>query len=271
MEKKTILIIEDDAILLSLLKQKLEEKGYNVLEEKNGISGFYAAENLTPDLIILDIVLPEMDGLTVLEKLRQNDKTKSLPVIIISNSGDVVEMERIKKLEVKDYLIKTDFEPQELLNKVNNFFSRQAKKEDEQKIKTEKENSDYSHFKNTIMIVEDDKFLMELISQKIEKEGMKTIVAITAEKAFVVLEKEKPQLILLDLILPGMSGFEFLEKLRSNHALSDIPVIALSNLGEEKDKEAAKKLGIKSFLVKAMSSPNEIVQEIKKVLEESYL
>lgn len=271
MKNKSILIIEDDLILLDLLKQKLETAGYKIFEEKNGLSGLYAVEKLNPDLVLLDLILPEADGITVLKNIRGNPAIKDTPVIVISNSGQPIEIKEIKKLGISDYLIKTEFDPQEVLNKINDFFENQAKKDRGLKTKTEMENLDYSGFKNTVMIVEDDKFLRELISQKFLKEGMKILSAVTAEEALDVLKKERPQIILLDLILPGMSGFDFLRKIKSDSDIADIPVVVLSNLGEEKERETAKNLGAKRFLVKAMHTPNEIVGEIKKVLEESYL
>lgn len=278
MKNKNILIIEDDLILLNLLKQKLKIAGYNVFEERNGLSGIYAVEKLNPDLVLLDLILPEADGITVLKNIRENPAIKDTPVIIISNSGQPVEIEEVKKLGISDYLIKTEFDPQELVDKVNNFFGQKFsldEKTEKEKIKNisyENQTIDYStNNKIKIMIIEDDKFLRELISQKIVKEGMNVLNAITAEEALDILKKERPQIILLDLILPGISGFDFLKMIKSIPPLSDIPVIILSNLGEEKDRETAKNLGAKSFLVKAMHTPNEIVIEIKKVLNESYL
>lgn len=294
MNTKNILIIEDDQILLNLLKDKLAKAGYHIILAENGKIGLKLAEEEQPDLVLLDLILPEMDGMAVLEKIRQNASISSMSVIIISNSGQPFEIERAEKLGIEDYLIKTEFDPAEVLEKVDNFFGKkgkkngsnikesvekkyqeeitESKKSPEAEIReTGKSTENINQTKTTVLIIEDDKFLRELISQKLEKEGIKIILAITAEEAFVAMKKERPHLILLDLILPGMSGFEFLEKLRLDRDLSDIPVIVLSNLGEEKDKEAAKKFRVKSFLVKAMSAPNEIVKEIKKVLEQSYL
>ena len=281
MTLKKILIIEDDLILLNLLKDKLTKAGYNITSAENGKLGLKMAQVDRPDLILLDLILPEMDGMTVLEKIRADSSISSMPVIIISNSGQPFDIEKSEKLRIEDYLVKTEFDPGEVLEKVDKFFkkTRNGKVENyfeaDDAIKPEENKNekiiDSNPEQTSVLIIEDDRFLRELISQKLEKERIKTILAITAEEAFVAMKKEKPSLILLDIILPGMSGFEFLEKLRLDRGLSDIPVVVLSNLGEEKDKETAKKFGVKSFLVKAMHAPNEIVEEIKKVLQNSYL
>lgn len=273
---KKILIIEDDLILLNLLKERITKAGYGIIAEKNGSSGLKRAEAEIPDLILLDIILPEMDGFTVLQKLKENESTKSIPVIIISNSGEPVEIEKAKKLEIADYLIKTEFEPDEVLLKIKKILGDEEKIKPikQQKIKEntpeEKVNQPKGD-KLSVLLVEDDKFLRELIAQKLNKEGMEIYFSITAEEALKILETTIPHIILLDLLLPGINGFEFLKELKANPKISHIPVIILSNLGEEKDKETALKLGAKDFLVKALYTPNEIVDEIKKILDKSYL
>lgn len=273
---KKILIIEDDLILLNLLKERVAKDGYIITTEKNGVSGLRTAETEIPDLIILDIVLPEMDGFTVLQKLKENKSTESVPVIIISNSGEPVEIEKVKKLGIADYLIKVEFDPDEVLMKIRKILGDETEYEinRQKEIKESMPEEKINRPKNgrpSVLIVEDDKFLRELISQKLNKEGMEIYFSITAEEALKTLETTVPHIILLDLLLPGINGFEFLKELKANPKISNIPVIILSNLGEEKDRENAFKLGAKDFLIKALYTPNEIVDEIKKILAENYL
>lgn len=86
-----------------------------------------------------------------------------------------------------------------------------------------------------ILVVEDDKFLRELIVQKLNKEGYKTIEAIDGEEGVKKIKTEKPVLVLLDLILPGIDGFEVLEQVKQDPEAAKIPVIILSNLGQKDD------------------------------------
>lgn len=115
---KKILIVEDEELLLNLLKKKLEELNYQVLIAKDGITGFKAIQENELDLILLDVVMPKMGGFELLEKMGEDETIKKVPVIIISNSGQPVEIEKAKKLGVSDWLIKTEFDPQEVVNKV---------------------------------------------------------------------------------------------------------------------------------------------------------
>jgi len=115
---KKILIIEDEELLANLLKSRLEELGYEVLIAADGKVGFEAIKENAPDLILLDVVMPKMGGFEVLEKMQEDDSIKSIPVIIISNSGQPVELEKAKQLGARDWLIKTEFDPKEVIEKV---------------------------------------------------------------------------------------------------------------------------------------------------------
>ena len=119
-----------------------------------------------------------------------------------------------------------------------------------------------------ILVVEDDKFLRELIAQKLSREGYKVFEAIDGEVGIKKIEKEKPDLVLLDLILPGIDGFEVLTKMKKNPAVASTPVIILSNLGQKDDVERGLKLGAVDYLIKAHFTPGEIVDKVRNILKE---
>lgn len=120
---------------------------------------------------------------------------------------------------------------------------------------------------NTILIIEDDVFLSELMAKKLEGSGFKVIRAIDGQEGLEKVVSGKPDLILLDLILPGIDGFEVLKKIKDNPQSSSIPVIVLSNLGQREDIERGFDLGARDYLVKAQFTPDEIVDRVKKPLE----
>jgi len=117
-----------------------------------------------------------------------------------------------------------------------------------------------------ILIIEDDKFLRELISRKLINDGFKIEEAIDGEEGLKKLQEVKPDLILLDLILPGLDGFEVLERAKDNPSTSMIPILILSNLGQRDEIERGLKLGAVDFLVKAHFTPEEIVDKVKEIL-----
>ena len=119
----------------------------------------------------------------------------------------------------------------------------------------------------TILIIEDDKFLRQLISQKLFKEGYDVSEAIDGEEGLKKIREEKPGLILLDLILPGIDGFEVLSQMRKEQEIADIPIIILSNLGQKEDVEKGLNLGAIDYLIKAHFTPGEIIEKVKNALK----
>ena len=118
MTNKKILIIEDEITLLEAIERKLKIEGFQTITAMDGKEGMRKIETEKPDLILLDIMMPVMDGFEVLEEMKRKEYLPKIPVIIISNSGQPVEIDKIKKLGAKDWLIKTNFNPQEVIEKV---------------------------------------------------------------------------------------------------------------------------------------------------------
>ena len=115
---KKILLIEDEKIMIDLLQRKLTQKGYDVSVARDGEEGLKAMREVRPDLVLLDIIMPKMGGFEVMEEMGKDKNLKDIPVIVISNSGQPVELDKAQKLGAKDWLIKTEFDPQEVLGKV---------------------------------------------------------------------------------------------------------------------------------------------------------
>jgi len=121
--KKKILIIEDEKILRTLLAQTLSREGFEVKEAVDGEEGLEKAKTEKPDLILLDLILPTIDGYEVLERLKKDPFTESIPVMIISNLGQDEEIQRGLKLGAVDFLIKAHFTLDEISEKIKKFFS----------------------------------------------------------------------------------------------------------------------------------------------------
>jgi two-component system, OmpR family, alkaline phosphatase synthesis response regulator PhoP len=118
-----------------------------------------------------------------------------------------------------------------------------------------------------VLIVEDDEFLRSLNAKRLETEGFKVVVAVDGQNAIDLIPKEMPNLIFLDLLLPGVDGFEVLKKIKADEKTKAIPVIVFSNLGQKEDIEKAHALGANDFLVKANFTLDDVVTKIKEILK----
>ncbi len=121
--------------------------------------------------------------------------------------------------------------------------------------------------KNALLLVEDDIFLRGLMKKKIEMEGYSVIEAENGKIALEKLRENEISLVLLDLIMPEVDGFEVLESVSKDPKLSKIPIIVLSNLGQKEKIDEAMALGAKDYIIKAHLTPSEIIEVIKKYLK----
>jgi len=126
-QKTKILIVEDEESLLFLYSIKLEQSGYEVIKASNGQEGFSLAKKELPNLILLDILMPEVDGYEMLASLKKDKATKNIPAIIFSNLSQKDEIEKGLKLGAKDFIIKTSITPRELEDKVKEYLNNKNK------------------------------------------------------------------------------------------------------------------------------------------------
>jgi len=289
-----VAVIEDDAILREILVNKLTQEGFEVVStDKGGEAVALITEN-KPSLILLDILLPEKSGLEILEAIKGNAEMANTPVIAISNSGDAAEIEKAKELGVQEFLVKALFDSNDVLGKVQGLLGmKSSDMPQEENTNTQQAASapaeptpspekpqaapiaeevavpaptPTNEGPKNVLIVEDDAFLREIAAKKLQAEGFSVSAAGDGNEAIEKISQQAPDIIVLDLILPELDGFGVLEKVRTNPATKDTPVIILSNLGQEEDIEKAKSLGATDYLVKAHFSFGEIVKKIHSVL-----
>lgn len=122
-----------------------------------------------------------------------------------------------------------------------------------------------------VLVVEDDSFLRKLLSDKLRHEGFELFEATNGQEALDFLKNNKPILMLLDLMMPGVDGFQVLESVRRDERIKDLPVIVLSNVGEKNMIERVQQLGADDYLIKAHFVLDEIIERITKVLGKRYI
>jgi len=206
--KPLILVVEDDPKAAELLRFHLSKGGYGVRTVSTGREALDKAKTLRPFAITLDILLPDMDGWQVLFELKKDPETREIPVLIVS----IVEGVRLGlSLGALDYFVKP-FDRERLLKRLEEL--RKAWKPSDPFLK--------------ILIVDDEAEVVEALAELFRSKGHETIKAYGGEEAFSLASTEDPDLILVDLHMPGVSGFELIERLKNAPKTSHIPVIAFS-------------------------------------------
>ena len=238
--KYKVLVIDDDKTSQELMKKYLMKKGYEVVQSLNGAEGLKMAEEIFPDVITLDVIMPNMDGWEVLSKLKSNEKTKNIPVIMLSM---VDEQDLGYSLGATDYLTK----PVEW-DALSDIL-----------IKLEIEKGSKS-----ILIVEDDEVTRDMLLKSLESNDYNVREAVNGKQALKKIEENKPGLILLDLMMPEMDGFEFSELLRQRKEWLDIPVVVITAKDLTKEDHDRLKGNVETIMQKGSYSKGQLLDEINK-------
>jgi len=252
--KKIILIAADPGPLRDDITSLLSKSGNTVVHASSADEGIQEAKSNELDIVILDISSPSMNGYGFLESLTRDVVLAIVPTIVImANTEAEIDTNKNLSLGVKESVIKSDSTAADigtiLLPQVANTSGDPLQAEG---------------FK--ILIVEDDNFLRDLLARKLSQENCQFIAAIDGENALKLMSEDKPSIVLLDLILPGIDGFEVLTQIKQNDSIKDVPVVILSNLGQDSDIQRAKELGADDFLIKANFSIDEVISKIKELV-----
>lgn len=119
-----VLLVEDDEMLHGMYTQKFKNQGYEVVSAYNGADGVKLAETEHPDIILLDVIMPKMDGFVALKKIRKGETTSKIPVVLLTNLGQEEDVRKGRELGANDYFIKANHTPQEVVDKVKVLLSQ---------------------------------------------------------------------------------------------------------------------------------------------------
>ena len=202
--KNTILVIDDDITIHNLLTRFLDKKGFEVQTASSGTEGIRLAKEIQPQAITLDVMMPGMDGWSVLTALKANPETQDIPVIMMTMVND---RNLGYALGAAEYVIKPI---------------------DRQKLESVLARFRPINDSDSILLVEDDPGVREMLCRQLKKESWQVIEANNGKEALSKLQKYQPKLILSDLMMPEMDGFELVHQLRQHELWRDIPVIILT-------------------------------------------
>lgn len=265
---KKILIIEDEEYLAQMYQMKLRYEGYDAEYALDGQAGVDAAIKFKPDLILLDIVMPVMDGYKTLEVLRELPGTCDTPIFIFSNLGQTEEIEKGLAQGANGYMVKASMTPSQLVEKIDSVL------ENTRSTTTVSARSGKADLTDTckpangrhVLIVEDQTDIAEMYEFSFKKEGYEVTVANNGVWGAELAGRDKFDVIILDIVMPEMDGLSVLGNIRKGALNHDSLILVLSNSGQEGDIAHAKSLGADHYFIKARLTPINLVQEVNRLL-----
>ena len=239
-----ILVIDDDATARDLIKEQLAAEGFEVVTANGGLEGIKIAKKLQPSAITLDVMMPDLDGWSVLAALRQDANLADTPVIMVTILD---EQRRGMALGAAGYLVKP-IDRERLHHLLQKFRSTNPP--------------------TRILLVEDDALQRERVRLWFDEQQWTILEATNGREALASLNGSKPNLILLDLMMPEMDGFQFVAELQKNPEWSDIPVVVVTARDLTAADHERLNSSVRSVLVKESFNPADLVARIRRLLSQ---
>jgi phosphoserine phosphatase RsbU/P len=261
-EDKTILIVDDDLTIRKLLGFHLKNKKYKVLEAPGAKQAFTILDNDKVDLVLCDVTMGEMDGFTFCKKVRENQNFRAMPFIFVTAKTSLEDKSMALEAGGDDFITKP-FDAQELLIKVQSLLRRS----DIYKTYGAKKSLQASFTEDTpkVLLVDDEESLLKLFYYNLTKAGFDCITAIGGAEGLKKAREAVPDIIISDIMMPNIDGFELRKLLLEDEELKNIPFLFLTSKGEEADILEGYDLGITDYIIKT-SGPRVVVAKVSAIL-----
>jgi two-component system cell cycle response regulator len=256
--KPKVLVADDEPTIVNFFIAALSDQGYEIESAANGAQAVDKARSFLPDVILLDVIMPELNGYQVTERLKADPATSGIPIILVTGLGSVEDKVQGLESGADDFLTKP-FNLQELLARVHSLI-KLKKLQDQLKALSGRQPAPahikkvLSSYRSHILIVEDDERITTICKSILGTGGYEVDIAADGEEAQKYLKAAIPDLILLDLMLPGINGLDLLKQIKEDQVTRDVPVIIITALGDLKTKVKSFYMGVDDYLVKPVNS-----------------
>ena len=252
MRTPTILLVEDNDQNAYLATYLLEKSGCRIVWVKTGPQGIVTAERVTPDLILLDVELPEMNGYAVARELRKRPSLAAVPIIAVTSYAMVGDREKALDAGCTDYIEKP-INPDTFVADVRQAPARRRRR----------------RTMSRILIVDDDPQGLYMLEALLKGHGHEVVTAVNGSDALEKARRNPPDIIISDFFMPTMDGFALCRECKKDDRLKDVPFIAYTaTYTDPKDEELALSLGAARFLVKPIE-PEVLLREVEQVLADA--
>ena len=278
---KKIVIVDDDELEFEKFKKEFSSEGIRIEFIKDSELAFNKIAEVQPDLIILDLMMPKVDGVTLSYKLKSNIKTKHIP-ILISTAKDLTDEEK-KSLNniVESITVKSKGHPLDVLKIVRDRIRMQEvdlpqipengngeNTGDNAVVSSDNSSNDENkEYSGEVLIVDDDPDTLFTISEIVQACNCKTYLARSGKECLEYLNQNIPDLILMDIMMPEMNGFQTLKEIRSNDKWGEVPVFAVTAKAMQSDKDVILNHGFTDYIPKPVN-PTMISFKIEKLLKQ---
>ncbi|MCX7713068.1 MAG: response regulator [Chthoniobacterales bacterium] len=241
-----ILSVDDSKMIHTLITKAFNPYNVQLCFASNGVEGLAAASRELPDLIILDVTMPVMDGVECLMKLKSDSALRDIPVIMLTAEAGKENVLKIAKMGVRDYIVKP-FTEQLLLERVSRVIELKPKGSETKRIKTINDPA-------TLLVIDEHQTIIDTIQRAVAHMPWKVLGTDQCGEAAQLIAKEPPDIVLISLSLPNKAALNFFHLLRSNVRSQNMPVMGLSVKTAQEEQTEAKNAGFTGIITKPIDT-----------------
>lgn len=256
-------------MISEIYQKKFSESGFEVFPAVNGTEVLEIAKKENPALVILDLIMPNMSGFEIIEHLRKDGFSPEIKIIVSSNLSQKEDRDKAIELGANGFVAKADYTPAQLVGEVQRLFNQfQENKKNEARVLAQESGvSQIGGEKKKILLIEDEEIFIEMFGEKLRQDGFDVVTAENGAWGVKEAMKENFDLIILDMIMPAMSGDEIIEKLKLEDKTRNVPIIAMSASVDESMEKKVRDLGVQEFFYKTQLIPSQLSEKVKEVLK----
>jgi len=264
-----IIIVEDDPMISEIYQKKFLDSGFEVFMATTGEQALNIAKEEKIDVVMTDLIMPKMDGLGVIENLRNGEYDPNIRIIVTSNLSQREDREKALQLGANGFVAKSDYSPSDLVKEIQrllNQYQQQGVNEIKIQAQAAAAGEDKSINKKKILMIEDEEIFIDMFGEKLRQDNFVVDSARNGAWGFKEAMKGDYDLFIIDMVMPAMTGDEIVAKLKMEDKTKDIPIIVLSASVDDDVANKVKDMGIQEFYVKTKITPSELSSKIEEIL-----
>jgi DNA-binding response OmpR family regulator len=268
----SIIIAEDDQMISEIYQKKFEEAGFSVFPAEAGEKVLSLAKEEKIDVILLDLILPKMDGFEIIKNLRSGEYDPDIKIIVFSNLNQNEDREKAMRLGANGFVVKAEYTPSNLVKEIERLASQLGGEKingekNREALPGEKKKDFKENEKKKILLIDDEEVFLEMFGERLRQDGFEVDVETDGASGVKKALAGDYDLFILDVVVTNMTGDEMVERLKMEEKTKNIPIIVMSASGEDEIVEKMKQMGINLFIPKTEIVPSELSKTVAEILK----
>jgi DNA-binding response OmpR family regulator len=262
-----IIIVEDDPMISEIYQKKFTDAGFQVETAESGEQVLAMAKKGKVDVILSDLMMPKINGFDVVKALRGGGYDEHIKIIIFSNLSQKEDREKAFKLGADGFITKSEFTPSALVEEVKRLLSQFGEEDKNKAIQNGNSEILKKNGGKNILLIEDEDVFIDMFGEKLRQDGYEVETADNGAWGLKEAMAKNFDLIIVDMMMPAMTGDEIIEKLKMEDQTKNIPIIVLSASVDDEVKRKVLEMGANAFFVKTQIIPSQLSREVEELLE----